>query len=245
MENAEIVMTTLNGLPRSWDYFIQGIYARKKLVKFRRLWEECSQVEAHIVAREEKMGSEDQALTVHSKSHSKTTKRRSHHFRGKHSHKYNTRKDYTCDEAGHYARNCPKKQKLIKRSNKRIHHAHAAEDDEPSKKRSRYESEDSLSEEEFVLIFALTGNITHGSNDWLIDSGASKHMTGFKESFVRLSEHESPHKVKLGDDYQYPIKGSGESSYKLDSGKSLTMKEVLFVPGLKKNLLSISTLDAK
>ena len=70
-------------------------------------------------------------------------------------------------------------------------------------------------------------------------------MTGFKESFARLSEHESPHKVKLGDDYQYPIKSSGESSYKLDSGKSLTMKEVLFVLGLKKNLLSISTLDAK
>ena len=66
-----------------------------------------------------------------------------------------------------------------------------------------------------------------------------------KESFVRLSEHESPDKVKLGDDYQYPIKGSGESSYKLDSGKSLTMKEVLFVPGLKKNLLSILVLDAK
>ena len=73
----------------------------------------------------------------------------------------------------------------------------------------------------------------------------SKHMTGFKESFVKLSEHDSPHKVKLGDDYQYPIKGSGESSYKLDSGKSMKMKDVLFVQGLKKNLLSISTLDVK
>ena len=51
--------------------------------------------------------------------------------------------------------------------------------------------------------------------------------------------------MKLGDDYQYPIKGSGESSYKLDSGNSLTMKEVLFIQGLKKNLLSISALDAK
>ena len=39
-ENAEIVMTTLNGLPRAWDFFIQGIYARKKLIKFSRLWEE-------------------------------------------------------------------------------------------------------------------------------------------------------------------------------------------------------------
>ena len=131
------------------------------------------------------------------------------------------------------------------RRGKRRHHAHATKDDEPSKKRTRYESEDSSSEDEYVLISALTGNITHGSDDWLIDSGASKHMTGFKESFVILSEHESPHKVKLRDDYQYPIKGSGESSYKLDSGKSLTMKEVLFVSGLKKNLLSSSALDAK
>ena len=69
-------------------------------------------------------------------------------------------------------------------------------------------------------------------------------MTGFKESFVKLFEHESPHKVKCGDEYQYPIKGSGESSYKLDSRKSM-IKDILFVPGLKKNLLSISTLDAK
>ena len=62
---------------------------------------------------------------------------------------------------------------------------------------------------------------------------------------MKLSEHESPHKVKLGDDYQHPIKGSGESSYKLDSGKSMKMKDVLFVPGLKKNILSIFALDAK
>ena len=96
-------------------------------------------------------------------------------------------------------------------------------------KRTRYESEDSSSEDEYVFTSALTRNITHGSNDWLIDSGASKHMTRFKESFVRLLEHESPHKVKLGDDYQYPIKGSGEYSYKLEYGKYLTMKEVLFV----------------
>ena len=70
-------------------------------------------------------------------------------------------------------------------------------------------------------------------------------MTSFKELFEKLSEHNSPHKVKLGVDYQYPIKRSGESSYKLDSGKSIKMTDVLFVPGLKKNLLSISALDAK
>ena len=51
--------------------------------------------------------------------------------------------------------------------------------------------------------------------------------------------------MKLGDDYQYPIKDNGESSYKLNSRKSMKMKDVLFVPGLKKNLLYISGLDVK
>ena len=43
----------------------------------------------------------------------------------------------------------------------RRHHAHATEDDEPSRKRSRYESEDSSSEDEYVLI----RNFTHGIDD--------------------------------------------------------------------------------
>ena len=67
------------------------------------------------------------------------------------------------------------------KGNKRRHHAHAAEDDEPSIKRIRQESESS-SDEEYVLISTLTGTISHGCNDWIIDSGASKHMMGFKEN---------------------------------------------------------------
>ena len=70
-------------------------------------------------------------------------------------------------------------------------------------------------------------------------------MTGKKQTLSNLEEKNSPQKVSLGDDYQYPVKGIGESSYKLDSGTSMKMKEVFYVPGLKKNLLSISSLDKK
>ena len=41
-----------------------------------------------------------------------------------------------------------------------------------------------------------------------------------------LEENKSPQKVSLEDDYQYPIKGIGEASYKLDSGTPMKMKEV-------------------
>ena len=60
-----------------------------------------------------------------------------------------------------------------------------------------------------MVISTLTDTISHISNYWLVNSGDSKHMTGYKESFINMSEHDSPHKVKLGDDYQYLIKGSG------------------------------------
>ena len=61
----EIVVTTLNGLPRSWDSFIQGICARRNSISFSQLREECTQEEARLVTREEKMGAtEDQDLTV-------------------------------------------------------------------------------------------------------------------------------------------------------------------------------------
>ena len=43
----------------------------------------------------------------------------------------------------------------------------------------------------------------------------------------------------------YLIKGVGESNYKLDSRTPMKMKDLLYVPGLTKNLLSISTLDKK
>ena len=55
VEVEEMVMTTLNGLPRSWDAFIQGICSRKKLPKFNRLWEDCNWEQDRTVAREEKM----------------------------------------------------------------------------------------------------------------------------------------------------------------------------------------------
>jgi hypothetical protein len=70
-------------------------------------------------------------------------------------------------------------------------------------------------------------------------------MTGQRNILSYLTEKNFPQKVTLGDDYQYPIKGVGESNYKLDSGTPMKMKDVLYVPGLTKNLLSISALNKK
>ena len=137
------------------------------------------------------MGSEYQALTVHSKKN----RRINYHSKGKisQSRKYlNTIRCYTCDKKGHISKFFPNKRNLRKKGNKRRHHAHAAEDDEPSTKRIKQESDDSSSEDEYVLISALMGTVSHGRNYWLIDSGASCLC---QKLFPRLKET-SQHNLK-------------------------------------------------
>jgi transposase InsO family protein len=139
---------------------------------------------------------------------------------------------------GHIAKFCLARREEYKRKHKR-HHAHVVKDEEPPAKMIREQIKD------HVLISTLSGSVTPGEDTWLIDSGASKHMTGQRDIFSCISKKKFSQKVTLGDDYQYPIKGVGESNYKLNSGNSLKMKDVLYVPGLTNNLLSISSLKKK
>jgi hypothetical protein len=48
LDEYKLMMTTLNGLTRSWDAFIQTICARKEKLQFDSLWEECVQEEARV-----------------------------------------------------------------------------------------------------------------------------------------------------------------------------------------------------
>ena len=66
VKNAEVVMATLNGLPGSWNSFIQGMCSRRKWLLSTNSREE---EEARLIRREEKMGAiEDQALTFQRRS---------------------------------------------------------------------------------------------------------------------------------------------------------------------------------
>ena len=80
---------------------------------------------------------------------------------------------------GHIAINYPNLKYQVRKGKYKRHHAHGEEDDQ-----ERYKEDDST--EEYVLISSLTSTFTHGSDTWLIDSGASKHMVGYKDSFSKL-----------------------------------------------------------
>ena len=62
------------------------------------------------------------------------------------------------------------------------------------------------------FILALSGTIPTTSDTWLIDSGASRHMIGYKENLLDLINHESHLLVVTGDDGRYFMKGSKSTS---------------------------------
>jgi hypothetical protein len=139
---------------------------------------------------------------------------------------------------GHIAKNCLDRREEYNKRNKR-HHAHIVEDEEPPTKMIKEQIED------YVLISSLSRSGSPSEDTWLIDSGSSKDMIGQRDILSFLTKNNFPHKVTLVDDYQYPIKGVGESNYKHDSGILIKMEDVLYVPCLKKNLLAISALYKK
>jgi hypothetical protein len=78
---------------------------------------------------------------------------------------------------------------------------------------------------------------------WFVDSGASRHMIGLGLVFLSLTEIDSDCNVNCGVSPQLAIKGVGRVRFQLESGEFLEVVEVLYIPELTVNLLSVSALD--
>lgn len=65
------------------------------------------------------------------------------------------------------------------------------------------------------------------------------------ENLSSMMEKRLSQRVELGENHNYAIKGVGKAYIELKSGNNVHLNNVLYVPGLKKNLVSISCLEDK
>jgi len=82
-------------------------------------------------------------------------------------------------------------------------------------------------------------------HSWLVDSGAFGHFSGYKEVFSNLVERETSLKFIIGDNSTHLVKGFGFVKFHLDSRESILLHDVMYIPGLKKNLVSIYVMEDK
>jgi putative component of toxin-antitoxin plasmid stabilization module len=78
---------------------------------------------------------------------------------------------------------------------------------------------------------------------WYIDSEASSHMTNFQEYFSDLRDSEVRIEISLGDDRVVRVARVGTLAFQRDGMPPISFTDVLYVPGMKKNLISVSTLQ--
>ena len=97
-------------------------------------------------------------------------------------------------------------------------------------------------EENHAFYLALSSELNSNKNTWIIDSGASRHITSFKDKFENFSKCNSK-ELTIGDNSTHLIKGIGSCSIHLNFGITLQLNNVLYVPKIKRNLVSISGLS--
>ncbi|RVX07744.1 Retrovirus-related Pol polyprotein from transposon RE1 [Vitis vinifera] len=152
---------------------------------------------------------------------------------------------FYCHEAGHTKKNCRK----LQNRNRRIQTVNVATSDtatfsdssnkivtmtaEEFSKYSQYQ--DALKASTPVSALAESGKtcLVSSSNKWIIDSGATDHMTGNHKTFSTFRTHSAP-PVTVADGSTYEIKGSGT----VKPTSSITLSSVLNLPNLAFNLIS-------
>lgn len=81
------------------------------------------------------------------------------------------------------------------------------------------------------------------SNEWIIDSGASAHMSKSLENFNRINEFKG--KIRIADNNLLNAFGKGDVNLRFQDQGTVVIKDVLHVPDLAVNLLSISEITGK
>ncbi|XP_027358813.1 ABC transporter B family member 15-like [Abrus precatorius] len=91
---------------------------------------------------------------------------------------------------------------------------------------------------------ALTLDNTIAETEWTSDTGASNHMTGKPSMLNNIKKYSGTDSVLIGDGSSLSILGIGDSFIK-QRNVTQPLHDVLLVPSLTKNLLSISQLTTQ
>ena len=129
---------------------------------------------------------------------------------------------YVCGRPGHYASQCKFRKEPLP----------------PPKANLVENNEDIIAAVVSQVLLAAT------SKDWIIDSGATRHICGDRNAFNSYTPlNNGEEQVFMGDSSAALVVGKGKVLLKLTSGKTLSLSDVLHVPNIRANLVSVALLS--
>ena len=130
---------------------------------------------------------------------------------------------FVCGKPGHHAPQCRKRVKTGNSGN--------------PPKASLVEGDD------IIAVVISQANMVTNYKNWVVDSGVTRHICANKDAFTSYTSVGDYEKVVyLGDSHTAQVLGKGKVMLKLTSGKTRALNNVMHVPNIRANLVSVTLL---
>ncbi|KAG8369441.1 hypothetical protein BUALT_Bualt14G0014000 [Buddleja alternifolia] len=229
-----IVVQFVNSLPDSWDTLVVSVNNSTpngdltlQVVKDCLLNEESRR-------KEQAFSTEQNALvTENSDRRGRNKSRGPQHQRDKSRGKSKIKGDFKCHYCGgpnHYERDCRKKKRDQKNGNN-------------ENKKDDKDTTAVATDGDVVIIFddAYVSSSCQ-ETDWIIDSGASYHITPHRDMFTSYTSGNFG-RVRMANHGVTEVIGMGNINLETDTGCRLILRDVRHIPDIRHNIISTGKLD--
>ena len=239
IDDEDKALCLLNSLSDDYEHLITTLLHGKNEVKFDDVCNslinnECRKKEKQLQSRVS-----GEALVVRGRSDDRKSGGNRGKSRSKSRSKFPAKDECAfCRLKGHWKKDCPKLKNRDKKGSE-VNVAKIEDDDDFDFALSADYFED------IEIDFALASLLALDYSDrWIMDSGCTHHMCPNREWFSTLRELDGG-LVLMGNDSPCRTKGLGTVRLKMHDGSVRELTNVRYVPNLKKNLISLGTLESK
>jgi transposase InsO family protein len=156
-----------------------------------------------------------------------------------------------CRKFGHIQRNCPERTQGEVPRNKKPTERKSYLKHKANNVEVKCNSSDSENDDTSEVCHALLAGASENQYSWIVDSGATCHTCNDSDLFTEFQDLRKPTEVALGDGHTLSATGRGVVllTMRSQNGEVMSSKcklhNVLYVPGLSYNLLSVSKATEK